>query len=776
MFKRILSLFIALILICSLSVMAADFSDSKEIDYFDAVTVMNGLGIIQGDDNDGDGQYEFRPKDFITRAEATKLITYLLLGDNAEKLPTYESIFSDVPNDSWALKYINFCAARGIVKGRGNDIFDPKGNITGVELAVILLRTVGYGAKGEYEGASWKVNATVDALNYGVFENANTYDYDTAATREETALYFFNTLLNIYQVYIDVNVNNYVSTRNTLAETVWNLDWIEAEIIGNQATGEEYTVTDKGSFDLETSLDVVGHQVKIWYKDSVYSTKNVQKAYVYKDLSSTISAGKTYGDIYKAFFEKNKSNVNVDLSTIPYWENYKKVSTTLPSLIVNDLKDNTTRHDLSGTFVFDKSGNVTYYFTTSYTVDLIQSISKDEIKLKNTSYKVPNIYDFAKGDFVTVKVVGNRVYLEPTTTKIVTISEKSLQNAGCFNYNDITPGKYNNKVPFVGINFADVQVGDTVCFYLDSEGKYFGIEPVEPGNLSGIVFVAKSWSRDTINTFGEKTTKYYAQCVTENGDEIIYDNVTSVIVAPGVFKVYSQNEKISLLPLENSTLTKEKDKAASLIDNGGHLYYITDDTSVYYINGEGSNLSITSAKSLLRDDAGSYFVNYYRNNVKTVWIIGTAPVVYENDYIFIKETTPLGIIDINNIPYYYYDAYINGIYYNDLVISSETDLTSGFYKYSLKDGIYFVDNSTVTNVTSTLFDKTAIYNGYLYYDADGISLEKISVVDTVNNETMTISEFEYELQIAENPISVTYVYTKSNVSNIPVKVIYITKW
>ncbi len=259
MFKRILSLFMVFILICSLSVMAADFSDSKEIGYSDAVTVMSGLGIIQGDDNDGDGQYEFRPKDFITRAEATKLIAYLLLGDNAEKLPTSESIFSDVPNNSWALKYINFCAARGIVKGRGNNIFDPKGNITGVELATILLRAVGYGAKGEYEGASWKVNATVDALNYGVFENANTYDYDAAATREETALYFFNTLLNVYQVYTDVDVNSYISTRNTLAETVWNLDWIEAEIIGNQATGEEHTVTDKGSFDLETSLDAVGH-------------------------------------------------------------------------------------------------------------------------------------------------------------------------------------------------------------------------------------------------------------------------------------------------------------------------------------------------------------------------------------------------------------------------------------------------------------------------------------------------------------------------------------
>ena len=53
--KKFLSLFLIMTILLSMSVMAINFSDEDEINYTDAVTVMTGLGIIQGDDNNNDG-------------------------------------------------------------------------------------------------------------------------------------------------------------------------------------------------------------------------------------------------------------------------------------------------------------------------------------------------------------------------------------------------------------------------------------------------------------------------------------------------------------------------------------------------------------------------------------------------------------------------------------------------------------------------------------------------------------------------------------------------
>lgn len=772
--KRFLSLFLIVAILLSMSVMAINFSDEDEINYTDAVTVMTGLGIIQGDDNNNDGIMEFRPKDKVTRAEATKMIAYLLLGEDAEKLPVSESVFTDVDNSSWYAKYINYCAARNIVKGRGNGIFDPKGEITGSELAAILLRAIGYGVKGEYEGPSWDLNAVSDGLTLGLFDDSKAVSYSDAATREETALYIYNVMVDIYQVYEDVDLNTYVSLRKTLAESVWGLKWVETEVYSNQATGNEYTMTSDGKFDIETSLEVVGHQVKIWYKDNPYN-RNVPKGYICKDISSVSAPGETYDDLYRVFVAKNRKNADLNLADISCLNNYNEVKNNLPDLEIIELKRDEHEHKLTGVFVFDKNGMVMNYMTTSYTIDLVRRVDDEFIYLRNYDEEIENTYKFEKGDYVTFYTVGDLVYLKPTTTKVVKISERSLKYPGYFNNMTIEPGVYDSNIPFYnGIDQEDIEVGDTIRFYLDCEGKYFGAELVEPNDLSGIVFVVKSWTREVVDDWGELTERSYVQCIDENGEDTVY-RLSEEVEAPGVYKVYSRHDKIYLAAVENCTLSKKENKT-SYLEKDGDIYYITDDTSIYYISGEGSNLTVTRASKLSSEDKGTYYANYHGDYVKTVWIIGDAPVVYENDYIFIYNETPAGSILYNGNPYDYYHAYVDGVYKEKAMIVADVELEPGFYRYSLKDGVYYIDKGPVDNVIEARFRQDYIYKDYLYYDADGISLKDIQIVNVVDNKVISVNEFEDMLRDEDFRVIVTYTYKISNSNKIPVAAIYIIKY
>ncbi|MCL1829169.1 MAG: S-layer homology domain-containing protein, partial [Oscillospiraceae bacterium] len=55
-----------------------DFTDETSIKYKEAVDVLAGVGIISGFP---DG--EFKPNNTVTRAESTKIITYMLIGQVA---------------------------------------------------------------------------------------------------------------------------------------------------------------------------------------------------------------------------------------------------------------------------------------------------------------------------------------------------------------------------------------------------------------------------------------------------------------------------------------------------------------------------------------------------------------------------------------------------------------------------------------------------------------------------------------------------------------------
>ena len=159
--KKFLSLVLALIMVMSLVTVSAgateykDFTDKGEIQYEEAVAVLNRLGIITGY-SEGD----FRPEGELTRGAAAKIIVSLLIGpEAAEALPTTASPYPDVPAGNVFAGYISFCKNSGIISGYNDGTFRPTGTLTGFAFSKMLLGALGYDSDIEkFTGSGWTMN------------------------------------------------------------------------------------------------------------------------------------------------------------------------------------------------------------------------------------------------------------------------------------------------------------------------------------------------------------------------------------------------------------------------------------------------------------------------------------------------------------------------------------------------------------------------------------------------------------------------------------------
>ena len=108
--------------------------DSDE-DYADAMTLVNELGIMVGDDKG-----YFNPEKGVTRAEMATIILRFMYED--QNLETGSSKFDDVPESHWANKYINKATSLGIIKGYGNGTFGPSDTVSYEQAITMILRAL----------------------------------------------------------------------------------------------------------------------------------------------------------------------------------------------------------------------------------------------------------------------------------------------------------------------------------------------------------------------------------------------------------------------------------------------------------------------------------------------------------------------------------------------------------------------------------------------------------------------------------------------------------
>ena len=283
----------------------AAFSDQSKIKNTEAVDACTALNIIGGYP---DGS--FKPEGNITRAEVTKMICVALNGGKNPAVSTNTTpTFSDVRNNAnaaWAEGYIESCAAQGIVSGVGGGKFAPNGNVTGVQLAKMLLVSLGYKSENEgFTGNAWATNVNVRAAQKGLYDGLEKMDTSAALTRDNAAQMVWNAL-NAYeveykttlvadskgqlssQITVQDKVVGSTNDKITLLEDKYEADTAIGTFAGNSdvtnckdgniqitnATINGATVkvgnTNKTDFQFKYDLDLkyLGEEVKVLYKDS----------------------------------------------------------------------------------------------------------------------------------------------------------------------------------------------------------------------------------------------------------------------------------------------------------------------------------------------------------------------------------------------------------------------------------------------------------------------------------------------------------------------------
>lgn len=230
--KKSLALVLAIVMVFSLCIFAnAEFKDADKISpkFADACGVMNGLGILKGDQ---DGVFD--PQGTLTRGQAMKIITYLKLGAGADNLTATAAPFDDVKTTDWEAPFIAYCKNAKITDGYGDGNFGKDDKLSGYAFAKFLLTALGYGADPVYTGDDWKIAVASDALSLGLFQGIEGYLSDEALPREVAAQLAFNAAqiqpvkyVKLLEMYESAGNKFYVSPLNFNPEPV--LTGVDAE-------------------------------------------------------------------------------------------------------------------------------------------------------------------------------------------------------------------------------------------------------------------------------------------------------------------------------------------------------------------------------------------------------------------------------------------------------------------------------------------------------------------------------------------------------------------
>ena len=603
--KKTLCLVLALVMVVGTLAFAASADVAKPVDnfanykdaetakasaYAEAIDVNLGLGIIKGV-----SKTEIKIDGTLTRAQAAKIVCYLLLGEKlAEKLPA-ESSFDDVAETMWASKYIAYAASEGILNGKGNNKFDPNGEVTGYEFEKILLNALDFGftniqnydpitgdvipgKKNNYTGSNWKTKVSLDAadveLGYGAFGVGTALagvDLNKALTRAEAMELVFDALIIDMFEGID-NLEYYFEPNHT-----------------------ELT-------------DGYGRPLIVWAADD----KNISGSYLYPSTFTLTfvdvdDAGQTAEDAIDAY---NKENGTKYAYGAAAGDNFRR-GETVEFYVV----DNEVVYYVDYCYALDKITKVNddgtvesaYGYYDTWDPDhpvVIEGAKKDDI------YRIP--YTYTLHDYV----VEDAEKVEPDFTSKITAYANhgyDVTANGAVQYVD----KWYNWA--IGAELDGLSYGDfknEFDFYLSPVGTVLAAIQVtevstEPDYLYGfaIAYQVKSATSSTTTTdlFGSQTTGTDAPAmakivvVTPDAETKILD----LAVRTKDSKFYVAGKFLS----DSQTSAKED--------------YVASDLEI--VKGEGN-------KSIKKDLSNPVFVKYFEKEDGTIVIADTAALNAGADY------------------------------------------------------------------------------------------------------------------------------------------------
>ena len=435
----------------------AAFSDQSKIKNTEAVDACTALNIIGGYP---DGS--FKPEGNITRAEVTKMICVALNGGKEPNLATNATpTFSDVRTNSncaWAEKYIESCAAQGIVSGVGGGKFAPNGNVTGVQLAKMLLVSLGYKSENEgFTGNAWATNVNVRAAQKGLYEGLEKMDVSAALTRDNAAQMVWNAM-NAYEVEYKTNLiagsDGKLSTQITVQDKVVGstndkITLLEEKYEAKAITG---TLTAVQQDNGKTTYNITIHDPL--YKGEKY---NDGKDITYTDVAKDYSSLK-YQNV-RVLVKPNKNGKDAVVYGV-----YATNKNTIQSGILADLKMDSakkvkldgTKYDLANTTSVYLNGDV-LYVTASAKVATEGKFTTDSAKAETTGTPAVAVKATIKqfvdqyGDSATAPYTSKQ-FMQPTAVKL-------MATDGTTDYSILEVTTYAvAKVTSVGSDYVNVSV------------------------------------------------------------------------------------------------------------------------------------------------------------------------------------------------------------------------------------------------------------------------------------------------------------------------------
>ena len=412
----------------------AAFSDQSKIKNTEAVDACTALNIIGGYP---DGS--FKPEGNITRAEVTKMICVALNGGKNPAVSTNTTpTFSDVRNNAnaaWAEGYIESCAAQGIVSGVGGGKFAPNGNVTGVQLAKMLLVSLGYKSENEgFTGNAWATNVNVRAAQKGLYDGLEKMDTNAAITRDNAAQMVWNAL-QAYEVEYKTNLvagaDGKLSTQVTVQDKVVGSNNDKITLLRDKydAWTNVGTLTNVSKKNITISMNSADRAASDLYNKDVAS--NANQSLDFSKLDTDYSA--LLGQKVKVIFKNGKTNDVIGV--------YATGDNTAYSTIMNNV---------------DSDGAKIKFDGKSYSVDssidtYIDGATKD---VKNSAYFVneatPNKVTFVDTD--DNDKIDTAVVTTVSVKKVTYVSSSSIIAGGqTYKYADDNIAKDLKKDDFVTI-------------------------------------------------------------------------------------------------------------------------------------------------------------------------------------------------------------------------------------------------------------------------------------------------------------------------------------
>ena len=724
--KKVLSLVLALAMALSLMTVAfakeaSDYADYDEVNYAEAVDVMTAAGIF-----DGMGG-SFNPDGNLTREQAAKIITYMVMGQaNADKLTTTIAPYDDVAAGRWSAGAIAWCTEQGILSGMGHNKFAPTDNVTGLQFAKMLLVALGYDAEiEEMVGDTWAINTSTLAIAVGLDDNMEEVPMSGDLTREQACLMAFNAMQTPLVQYdskgTTIEVNGATVTFGAreaeyVTTTRANEQTISSETLSNSAN---YTVefAEKYCRDLTLSgdTDAFARPAHTWRydKELIGTYKNTP------DL--TYTSGVELGTIYADLGLTEETDI-LD----QYVDGYEIPAADLQTLerrSDTDLAESGNGVLTEVWFEKNDDGDVVELLITNvntYVADInaVQNDGKDNRSITLAAKSDPvygslnnkfETQDFAAGDLVTYTAAYNdnakryeiqtvEALENPATGILTEWNGKIVSGSVGTSEDDFTVGgtTYNYSLyhavddedgaPAQIWNDFDVDESE-LNVYLDEYGYAIYVSGVEgTTNYAAVIGVGST------NPYGSKT-----------------QGVTLMLADGSIVEVQAK-----MADGQNWTNLSYDGSNENLVDDayGDIVTYKVDDNNVYELTvaGTGTNPNFTGhGNSTTNDDYlnANYEIQFVNGRSQFVLNDGNDGTV--EDTLFATEDTIFFVgTDLTDLSYEVYVGYEN-------MPSTATDVTANAFAYVTNDeysqqldAVYLVvDHLAGISAVDTYFVKEA---------------------------------------------------------------------